>query len=423
MLHDILLTQKREIALRLAEAFVPRTSVFDPPTADLTRVIIGPRRAGKSSWAMQLASREGAFGYVNFDDERLARLVPDAAGSDPLMAAIDAVYENPRLIFFDEIQNMPGWELLVNRLHRSGRRLILTGSNAHLLSSELSTHLTGRHVALPLFPFSFSEFLSAKTAGGGGVTQSEKAALCRVYAGEGGFPETVTKSIARDSYLRTLLQSVLFKDIVGRHRVRATRGLEDLVLWLLSNAGAEYSLNTLAKLTGCRSAHTVRKYLGYLEEAFLVFSVPCFSWKVREQIATNKKIYAVDTGLATAAGFRFSANTGRLYENLAAIACRRRQLRGECELYFWKNAQGGEVDFVLKTGREVTALIQVCANAGEPGTREREMRALLKASRELRCDKLLLLTEAEEGAEVFEWHGLSGKITLLPLWRWLAEND
>ena len=106
-----------------------------------------------------------------------------------------------------------------------------------------------------------------------------------------------------------------------------------------------------------------------------------------------------------------------------AIACRRRQLRGGCELYFWKNAQGEEVDFVLKTERGVESLIQVCADASATGTREREMRALLKASQDLRCDKLLLLTEAEEREETFSWHGLSGKITLVPLWRWLLEND
>jgi len=421
MLHDILLSQKRELALWQEKRFVPRTSVFDPPSADLARVILGPRRAGKSSWALHLARREGNFGYVNFDDERLARLVPDAAESDPLMTALDAVYGQPGLIFFDEIQNLPGWELLANRLQRMGRRLILTGSNAHLLSTELSTHLTGRHVALPLFPFSFSEFLAAK--GAGQTTQSERVALCRVYAQEGGFPETALKSLDSGDYLRTLLQSILLKDIVGRHRVRGVRVLEDLVARLLSGIGSEYSLSRIAEMPGQGSVHMVRKYIGYLEEAFIMFSVPRFSWKVREQVASNKKAYAVDTGLASAAGFRFSANTGRLYENLVAIACRRRQARGQCELYFWKNAQGEEVDFVLKTGRAVEALIQVCADASEPRARQREMRALLKASRDLRCDNLLLLTETEEREENFAWHGLAGKITLVPLWRWLLEND
>jgi len=393
----------------------------------LIRVITGPRRAGKSSFAAHLAAREAregneSFGYVNFDDERLAAL----DDGDALLAALDSLHDKPALLFLDEIQNLPRWELFVNRLQRSKRRVILTGSNAHLLSSELATHLTGRHLALPLLPFSFREYLDAKAAGSATAsarTQTETAELCRAYAIEGGFPEIVLKNLSRDAYLKTLLQAVLFKDIVGRHRIRATRALEDMVTFLLSNTGSEYSNATLATLLGSRSDNTVRKYLGYLEQTYLLFSVPRFSWKVREQAAFNKKAYAIDNGLATAAGFRFSAGLGKLYENMVAIALHRRQLRGTSRLYFWKNAQQEEVDFVQQTGRRVTALIQVCADATAPKTREREMRALLKASQDLRCDNLLLLTETESGDETVSWHGLKGKVTLTPVSRWLLEND
>ncbi len=422
MLHDVLLTQKREIDARLEEPFISRTSAPNPAAADLIRVITGPRRAGKSSFAAHLATRagNGVFGYANFDDERLASL----DDYDALLAAIDTLYDKPGILFFDEIQNLPRWELFVNRLHRAKRRMILTGSNAHLLSSELATHLTGRHLTLPLLPFSFSEYLEAKGAGSASArTQSETVELCRAYATEGGFPEVTLKNLSRDDYLKTLLQAVLFKDIVGRYRIRATRALEDAVTFLLSNTGSEYSYATLAGVLGSRSDHTVRKYLGYLEQTFLIFSVTRFSWKVREQAAFNKKAYAIDNGLATAAGFRFSAGLGRLYENLVAIACHRQQLRGMSRLFFWKNAQQEEVDFVQQTGRRITALIQVCADASAPKTREREMRSLLKASRDLGCDNLLLLTETEEGEETLNWHGMKGTITLRPIWRWLLEND
>ncbi|MDR1009630.1 MAG: ATP-binding protein [Opitutaceae bacterium] len=422
MLHDILLTQKREIDARLADAFIPRTSAPNPAAADLIRVITGPRRAGKSSYAAHLAAHanDEPFGYANFDDERLASL----DDYDALLAAIDALYDKPRLIFFDEIQNLPHWELFANRIHRAKRRLILTGSNAHLLGSELATHLTGRHLTLPLLPFSFREYLDAKGAGSAASrTQNETVELCRAYATEGGFPEVVLKDISRDDYLKTLLQAVLFKDIVGRYRIRATRALGDMVTFLLSNSGSEYSYSTLAGILGSRGDHTVRKYLGYLEQTFLLFSVTRFSWKVREQAAFNKKAYAMDNGLACAAGFRFSAGIGKLYENMVAIACHRRQLNGASRLFFWKNAQQEEVDFVQQTGGRVTALIQVCADATAPKTREREMRSLLKASRELRCDNLLLLTETESGEETLNWHGMKGKVTLKPISRWLLEND
>jgi len=433
-LHDILLAQKREIDSQLADVFIPRTSAPNPDSADLIRVITGPRRAGKSSFAAHLAAREArergnkSFGYVNFDDERLATL----DNYDALLAAIDTLHGKPTLLFLDEIQNLPRWELFVNRLHRAKRRVILTGSNAHLLSSELATHLTGRHLALPLLPFSFREYLDAKTARPASATapatvttrtQTETAELCRAYATEGGFPEVVLKNLSRDAYLKTLLQAVLFKDIVGRHRIRATRALEDMVTFLLSNTGSEYSYATLAGLLGSRSANTVRKYLGYLEQTYLLFSVPRFSWKVREQAAFNKKAYATDNGLATAAGFHFSAGLGKLYENLVAIALYRRQLLGASRLYYWKNAQQEEIDFVQQTGRRVTALIQVCADATAPKTRAREMRSLLKASQDLRCDNLLLLTESESGGETLAWHGIKRKITLAPISRWLLEND
>lgn len=422
MLHDILLTQKREIEARIADPFVTRTSAPNPASADLIRVITGPRRAGKSSYAAHLLAREKniSYGYANFDDERLAAL----NDYDVLIAAIDALYENPQTLFFDEIQNLPRWELFVNRLHRSKRRILLTGSNAHLLGSELATHLTGRHLTLPLLPFSFQEYLAAKGAGDDSArTQNETVEHCRAYAAEGGFPEIVLKKLSRNDYLKTLLQAVLFKDIVGRYRIRAARALEDAVMFLLSNIGSEYSYSTLAGILGSRSDHTARKYLGYLEQAFLLFSVTRFSWKVREQAAFNKKAYAIDNGLAVASGFNFSASLGRLYENLVAIACHRRRLRDGAKLFFWKNAQQEEVDFVLQDGRRVIALIQVCADAGAPKTREREIRSLLKASRELRCDNLILLTETESGKETLTWHGMKGTITLTPIWRWLLEND
>jgi predicted AAA+ superfamily ATPase len=182
----------------------------------------------------------------------------------------------------------------------------------------------------------------------------------------------------------------------------------------------EYSLNRLTETTRCRSVHTVQKYLGHLEEAFLFFSLRRFSFKVREQSRANRKIYCIDNGFVTARGFQFSGNRGSLCENLVAVTLKKRELEGACEVFFWKSAQQEEVDFVVKQDRRVTQLIQVCWDLRAVGTRSREVRALLKASRELSCEALLILTAETEAEEHVTWHGMEGTVRLVPLWKWLA---
>ena len=308
---------------------------------------------------------------------------------------------------------------VANRLQRQGYRLVLTGSNAHLLSRELATHLTGRHVPVLIFPFSLAEYLSTLSQR---PTSAETLAHCRQYAQRGGFPEPLLKQLVGPDYLLTLLRSILYKDIVRRYNLRHPSGLDNLAVYLLSNIGCEYSLTRLTEMAESRSVHTVDKYLRALEEAFLVFSLPRFSWKVRAQARSNKKIYAIDNGLATTAGFRFGAGIGRLYENLVAIQLRRGELQGQQRVFFWKNVQQEEVDFVVRRGTDVAQLIQVSADITDPRTRQREVRALLKAARELNCDNLLVLTEDRDQAEEVSWMDLRGSIRYMPLWKWLSQG-
>jgi len=413
MLRDVLLLQKREIEQRLKERYVEREFHPGKFAHGLIKVVIGPRRAGKSFFAMHMASGLGPFGYVNFDDERLEAL----GDYDELAAALDAVYGKPEHLLLDEVQNLPRWELFANRLQRQGYRLTITGSNAHLLSSELATHLTGRHIQIVLFPFSFSECLRSQERE---LTGPEKLEALRQHAELGGYPEPLLKGINHREYLTTLLRATLYKDIVVRHRIRSPQGLEDLASHLMSNVAQEYSYNTLAEVTRLRSVHTVEKYLRHLEEAFLFFSVRRFSFKLREQARTSRKVYCTDNGLVTTTSFRFSSGLGRLYENLVAIALRKQELDGGLEFYFWKGPRHEEVDFVVKQGLRVTQLIQVCANVEDERTRAREVRALLKASAALRCKELFVLTETAEGEEDASWFGLRGRIRFVPLWKWLA---
>ena len=413
--RDIILTQQRDLRRMLAETYIERdTTVNGPTDTSLIQVIIGPRRAGKSFFAIHHLDGGRNFGYVNFDDERLCGL----ADYDEIIAAVDAVYEKPKALLLDEVQNLPKWELFVNRLARQGYSLTITGSNSHLLSTELATHLTGRYLQTPILPFSFAEYLRVLPHE---LTTQEKAAALPDYAKSGGYPEPLVKKFPGRDYLATLFDSIVYKDIVKRFRIRSVQGIEDLCLYLLSNIAYEYSFGSLARITKSKSPVTVQKYLGYLEEAFLFFSIPRFSFKVREQVAANKKIYCTDTGFVDAKAFRVSENRGRLYENLVAIALWNQQLAGTASVFYWKNPQQEEVDFVLKQGSSITALIQVCSDLQDEKTRSREVRALLKASRELGCDNLLILSERGEKTEEAEWFGMTGTIRYVPLWKWLEE--
>jgi len=416
MLKDIILTQQRELEDRLKEPYVERKMLYRWALEDdLIKVIAGPRRSGKSFYGLHLIQQTRSYGYVNFDDERLAGI----GDYDEIISAVNAVYGNPRYLLFDEIQNLPRWEMFANRLQRQGFRLLITGSNANLLSSELATHLTGRHSSLVMFPFSFGEYLASA---GDQKTEIEKRQALEVYAEQGGYPEPLLKKIDRHDYLRTLLQSTLYKDIIKRFKIRSIQGIDDLSLYLMSNMAREYSLNALSGVTRCRSVHTVDKYIRYLQEAYLVFPLKRFSFKLKNQAGQNKKIYCTDNGLAVSAGFRFSANRGSLYENLVAIALEKEEIAGRISVFYWKGAQNEEVDFVVKEGLTIAQLIQVCADISNPKTLKREMRALIKASQELNCDDLLLLNDRIDREETLKWQDVERRIRLMPLWQWLEQR-
>jgi predicted AAA+ superfamily ATPase len=415
VLRDIILVQKRELGNRLQESYFERKlSVSLDPEDDRIKVITGPRRAGKSFYAVHLISKTGSFGYVNFDDERLTI----TGDYDEIISAVNTVYNNPRYLLFDEIQNLPRWEMFVNRLQRQDFRLLITGSNANLLSSELATHLTGRHANYVLFPFSFGEYLSTLN---NQRTEIEKREALETYAEQGGYPEPLLKKIDRRDYLRTLLHSTLYKDIVKRFRIRSVQGIEDLTLYLMSNLARECSFNVLSRVTRCRSVHTVDRYVHHLLEAYLFFLIPRFSFKVKDQTGRNKKVYCTDNGLAVSAGFRFSEDRGALYENLVAIALKKEEIAGRISLFSWKSSQNEEVDFVVKEGLHISQLIQVCTDISHPKTLKREMRALIKASQELHCDDLLLLNDTVDRMETFKWQDAERPIRLMPLWQWLEK--
>lgn len=412
MIKDILLLQKRELKKRLSERYIERGLNLKKFQDPLTKVIIGPRRAGKSFSAIHILNKLGSFGYANFDDEKLV----EVEDYNEIVDNLNSLYNNPKYLLFDEIQNLKKWQLFVNRLQRQGHNLVITGSNANLLSQELATYLTGRHWEINLFPFSFKEFLELNKKE---LTNSEMKTKLSSYLVNGGYPEPLIKWLDSKDYLSTLFNSIIYKDIVKRYKIRSPQAIEDLAVFLLSNIAKEFSYNTLSKLTKCKSVHTVEKYLKYLEETFLFFRLNKFSFKFKEQVDSNKKIYCIDHGFIQAKAFKLSPDWGRLYENIVAVELQRRN--NWENVYYWKNPQQEEVDFVVRKGLNVKELIQVCYDFSKIKTREREIRALLKASKELKCRNLLMITNNKKGEEEFEWFGMKGKVKFIPLWQWLLE--
>jgi len=407
-IKSILARQKEELRRIRSRRYIKRNIIIPALGKSIIKVISGPRRAGKSFFAIHELAEN--VGYVNFDNENLVNV----ENYEEIIEALKSLYNNPKTIFFDEIQNLPRWELFVNRLQRQGYELILSGSNANLLSAELSTHITGRYLSTLIFPFSFKEYLGLSEKN---LTESEIKSCLDKYIVEGGYPEPIVEGIDRKSYLSTLFDSVVYKDIIKRHNPGYPKELESLANYLISNAGTKVAYKNLTDPAGIGSEHTVKKYIGYLEEAFLIFQVRRFSFKIKEQERANKKIYVIDNGLITARAFSFSENAGRLYENAVAIELKKRELGGELEFYYYGNKY--EVDFVVKKGTTVESLIQVSFDFKGRETKEREIRGLLHASEELNCDNLMVITGEYSGEENVSWFGKKRNVKFIPLWQWL----
>lgn len=413
-MRNILIGHRTERDILASGDYVPREGAAEARAAmagGLIKVITGPRRAGKSVFAFQMLAGTD-FAYVNFDDERLYGLTD----FDELIKAAVQVYGETKTFLFDEIQNIERWELFVSRLHRQGYNILLTGSNAHLLGRELATHLTGRYREFRILPFSFGEFLSARTFSMDDVPgRKERQGLLLAhlndYMSQGGFPEVVVKGADAHSYLATLFESVLFKDIVRRYGIRQTQRLHDLGTWLVSNTAREYTLTSLKNSLAFGSVHTVESYLGYMAETFLLFSLSRFSWKAKERTKAPRKVYCYDTGMVKAVRFRSGADTGRLLENVVAVELAR---RGEV-FHCWKEAAGKEVDFVVRREAGTAELIQVCYDLSEQKTRKREIQALIAAAGSLQGGSLTVLTWDEEGEESSD----AGPVRLIPTWKWL----
>ena len=373
----------------------------------LIKVITGPRRAGKSFLAVR--SIKGNFGYANFDDEVLA----EVSDFDELLKILHEVYGDFKVIFLDEVQNLPKWELVVSRLQRLGYNVVITGSNSKLLSSELATHLTGRYFEVRVFPFSFREFLRArKFEGTPELPMEEGKVLSHLneYLQTGGFPEVVVKGYDARDYGRMLFDSIVLRDIVRRKNVRYSSALYDLALYLTSNFAREFTYTRLKNIFDVGSVHTLRNYVDYLEEAYLVLIARRFSHKLKETLKSPRKAYVIDPAFIEPANLS-SPDFGRRMENAVAVELSRRGY----PLYYWK--ERGEVDFVVKGRAGVECLIQVTKELTESNYK-REVGNLVEAGKKLGVQNLLLITW--DGEEKLNEDGMS--VEVVPLWKWLLDR-
>ena len=419
MIKNIVLQHQQEKEELLARQYVQREQLNEAKKllkTDLIKVITGPRRAGKSVFS-SLLLKDKKFAYLNFDDEGLLKI----KDYDQIIQTLGEVYHQPDFYFFDEIQNLADWEVFVNKLQRRGYNLILTGSNAKLLSQELASSLTGRHLPLEILPFSFREFLSAKDFvfhEKDMALPEKKASLLNYldkYLSSGGFPEVVVKDLEAKTYLKTLFDAVLLKDVVQRHRVRFSQKIYDLATYLAANFACQFTFNKLRNTIEFGSVKTVQDYLGYLEAAYLTLSLNRFSFKTKEQIRAPRKAYLVDNGFIFAKSFQFSPNIGRLMENLVLVELLRRGHRLNEGVFYYQTRNRREVDFVIKKGSRIQQLIQVCYQIDEPETKKREIKSLFEASEELNCQNLLVLTQDFAAEEEIK----KKKIKFRPLWQWL----
>lgn len=358
----------------------------------LIKLITGPRRVGKSVFAL-LMLQGNNFAYLNFDDNQLL----EKWDEDLAMSALDDVYPDYDFMLLDEIQNLPDWDLWVSKLYRRGKNLIITGSNAKMLSSEMATVLTGRYLQIEMLPFSLDETMKWKNISPDREEQAAQAiVLADDYMRNGGYPETIPARSITKSYLSTLFDSILLKDVAQRHNVRNTTDLYNLATYLLSNFCNPISANELAGELGLASVATTKKFCDYLNEPYLFFYLPRFNNKLKLMNKAPKKVYVVDNGFVQSTAFNLSENLGRLLENQVFVELLRRGYIPGQTLFYYRTRNDKEVDFVTRKGAKVEQLIQVCYDMTSEKTRKRELDALVEAAEELHCDNLLVITNSQD---------------------------
>lgn len=378
------------------------------------QVVIGVRRSGKSTLCFQaLESADVKYAYADFDDERLQGI--DAGQLNELLEVLYKIYGDFEYLFLDEIQDVDGWHLFVNRMLRKKMHVVITGSNAKLLSSELATHLAGRAKEIHLYPFSFAEYCAMK--GIDTERQSTKAEGIRraafdEYMRHGGFPELLSISDKR-AYVSALVDNILKRDIEQRYNISYKAAFEQLAQHLLNVSPTSIVTTDLADTFHIKSEHTVKNYLAYLRQAFILIGIRKYTAKSKVRV-TQEKVYAVDVALMNQRADAFAGdNLGWRLKTVVLLHLMKRCKQNGWDLYYLKE-RSGECDFIVCSGKTVMQAIQVSYDTAAEKTRKREINGLWLANRQTQCENLLLLTDHEYGDMVKNGH----RITIRPVYDW-----
>ena len=409
-LKQLIMEQKEifEKDMKIVERHFPKNALKTPKIV----IITGIRRCGKSTLMRQISKQYQEYAYLNFEDERLLNFTHNDFNT--VLEIFLELQPNVKTFFFDEIQEVKGWEKFARRLFTESYKLFITGSNAKLLSSEIATSLTGRNMKLELYPFSFKEHLSYHNFPIKQVyTTKEKALISKnlkEYLAYGGFPEIVLSKDYEE--LNEIYQDVIINDLLVRFAIRDTKDFRELALYLLSNISQRISFNNLKNLLNFSNTSKVKNYIDFLSEAYLFFTVFKYEYSMKKQIINNRKIYAIDQGLVNAVSFSFSKNEGKLIENVVFLELKRQKQ----EVYYYQ--EEAECDFVIKKGAKIAHAIQVSVSLSKPETRKREIKGLLKAMDKFKLKEGTIVTLSEERKITID----KKIVRIVPLWKFLLQD-
>ena|SRR3989344_2847331 len=397
-LRHITKTQKEELFLQ--EKTIEREKIKEIKIdINLAVILSGVRRCGKSTLLKQLIKKTRNFYYFNFEDPRANSF--ELTDFNKLNEVFQEEFGRSEYYFFDEVQNVAGWEIFVRSMLDKNKHFIITGSNASLLSKELGTKLTGRHIRFELMPFSFNEFLTLKN-------KRSSIESFEEYLTNGGFPQYL--KIKRIEILQELFNDIIARDISVRHKIRNEKALNQLALYLLTNIGKEFSHNSLKKIFGI-SVNTIISFISYFEDAYILFTIPRFDYSYKKQLVNPKKIYAIDNGFVNANSSSFSGDKGKMLENAVFLSLRRKYKN----IFYFQEKK--ECDFLVKENNKIVKAIQVCYQISEDN-QEREFSGLIEALDKFNLKEGLILTYNQE--DIINIKGKS--INIIPLWKWLLSK-
>ncbi|MEA3443781.1 MAG: ATP-binding protein [Bacteroidota bacterium] len=362
-------------------------------------IVSGIRRCGKSTLMQQIhRSSEVSSLFINFEDPRLAGF--DLNDFNRLQE----IAEKNEIItyFFDEIQNVQKWESFVRFRLDEGYRVYITGSNAAMLSRELGTKLTGRHISKELFPFSYTEYLDF-------TKQQENESTSGKYLRSGGFPEFL-KSGIHDTLLQ-VFNDIIIRDIAVRYNLKNTNTLRQLGVWLVSNVGKPFTANSLRKIFQIASSSSIMDYLSYFNDAYIFSFIPKFSYSHKVQIVNPKKIYCVDNGLITTNSISFTDDRGRLLENMVFMQLRRQT----SEIYYFLEKK--ECDFVVFQHGKLSQIYQVCWELNQDNM-DREINGLLEAMIFFNTTRAYIITNNQSDTFIID----DKTILAIPFFEWAVEE-